>query len=194
MQPVAAADHDDRGVFYWARAMGAARGGNVAQAQSDIQQLESNRAALVKEKKKGQAEATEQYLKVAQAWLDHAKGKHDQATASLRAIADEEDSTGERSDIGIPVREMLADMLMEMKRPELALTEYVRELKFYPNRFNGLYGAAQASEALGKTDQAAGYYAQLVKNCEGSGSERPELSLAKGRRGTDSSQHSAVSN
>jgi tetratricopeptide (TPR) repeat protein len=185
MQPVAAADHEDKGVFYWARAMGAARGGNVAQAQADIQQLDSNRAALLKEKKKGQAEATEQYLKVAQAWLDHAKGKDDQAAASLRAIADEEDATGERSDIGIPVREMLAEMLMEMKRPEQALAEYEADLKFYPNRFNGLYGAAQASEALGKTEQAAGYYAQLVKNCEGSGSDRPELSLARGRQSTE---------
>jgi hypothetical protein len=194
MQPVAAADHEDRGVFYWARAMGAARGGNVAQAQLDIQQLESNGAALVKEKKKGQAEVTEKYGKIAQAWLDHANGKHDQATAALRAIADEEDSTGERTDIGIPVREMLADMLLEMKRPEQALAEYETELKFYPNRFNGLYGAAKSAEALGKSDVAGRYYAQLVKVCDGSGSERPELSLAKSRQRVVAAGDSAISN
>jgi tetratricopeptide repeat protein len=179
MEPVPSADHEDRGVFYFARAIGAARSGNLAQAQSDVQQLESNRAALVKEKKNGQADTTDQYRKIAQAWLDHANGKDDQGLAVLRAIADTEDSTGERSDLGIPVREMVADMLLEMKRPEQALAEYEAELKLYPNRFNGLYGAGQAAEATGKTESAGRYYAQLVKICDGSGSERPELALAK---------------
>jgi hypothetical protein len=99
----------------------------------------------------------------------------------LRGVALREESTGERTDVGIPAREMLADMLMEMKRPEQALTEYETELKFYPNRFNGLYGAGRAADGAGK-DIAGRYYAQLVKVCDGSGSERPELSLAKSRQ------------
>src|ERR1700719_3444101 len=76
-------------------------------------------------------------------------------------------------------REMIADMLLEAKRPQQSLAEYQTDLKLYPNRFDGLYGAARAAEAAGRQDQATHYYAQLVKNCEGSSSERPELSRAK---------------
>ena len=74
---------------------------------------------------------------------------------------------------------MLADLLLETRHPEQALTEYETDLKFNPNRFNGLYGAASAAETAGKSEKASSYYAQLVKICTGSNSERPELGKAK---------------
>ena len=74
---------------------------------------------------------------------------------------------------------MLADMLLEAKRPQQALVEYQTDLKLSPNRFNALYGAARAEEAIGKQSDANQYYAQLLKNCEGGSSTRPELSHAK---------------
>jgi hypothetical protein len=52
-------------------------------------------------------------------------------------------------------------------------------LKFNPKRFNGLYGAACAAEMAGQASQATEYYALLVKTCEGSSSQRPELAKAK---------------
>ena len=70
-------------------------------------------------------------------------------------------------------------MLLEMNRPEQALAEYEKDLKFNPNRFNGLYGAAHAAEMAGKTQDASTYYAQLVKTCDGSSSDRPELAHAR---------------
>ena len=79
----------------------------------------------------------------------------------------------------MPAREMLADMLLEMKRPEQALTEYKGDLKFNPKRFDGLYGAAQAAELSGQATQATEYYAVLVKTCAGSTSDRPELAKAR---------------
>jgi tetratricopeptide (TPR) repeat protein len=79
----------------------------------------------------------------------------------------------------MPAREMLADLLLELKRPGDALAEYRGDLKFNPKRFNGLYGAARAAEMAGQTLQAAEYYALLIKTCEGSSSERPELKKAK---------------
>ena len=101
------------------------------------------------------------------------------ALAALRAIAEKQESSGDESDGGIPAREMLGDMLLEMKRPEQALAEYKTGLKFFPNRFNSLYGAAQAAEMAGQASEATEYYAVLVKTCEGSSSERPELAKAK---------------
>ena len=70
---------------------------------------------------------------------------------------------------------MIADMLLEAKRPQQALAEYQTDLKLNPNRFDGLYGAARAAEAAGKQNDATEYYALLLKVCDGSNSTRPEL-------------------
>ena len=116
--------------------------------------------------------------KEAQAWVDHAEGKSEEAIRALRASAEKEESTGEQS-LAIPAREMLADLLLEIHRPDQALGEYEADLKFNPNRFNGLYGAAHAAELAGKTEQANTYYAQVLNVCDGSTSDRPELSRVK---------------
>ena len=96
----------------------------------------------------------------------------------MRPIADKEDSLGEEPE-GIPAREMIADMLLEAKRPQQALAEYQTDLKLNPNRFDALYGAARAAEAAGKPSDATEYYALLLKVCDGSSSTRPELSRAR---------------
>ena len=96
----------------------------------------------------------------------------------MRPIADKEDSLGEEPE-GIPAREMIADMLLEAKRPQQALAEYQTDLKLNPNRFDGLYGAARAAEAAGKQNDATEYYALLLKVCDGSNSTRPELTRAR---------------
>ena len=48
----------------------------------------------------------------------------------------------------MPAREMLADLLLEIKKPREALAEYKGDLKFNPKRFDGVYGAAQAAEMV----------------------------------------------
>jgi tetratricopeptide (TPR) repeat protein len=179
LMPVADAKGGDGSITYWARAIGAARSGNVAQARSDIEHMDAIHKSLVEKKKKGFADAVEQDRKEAAAWLDHAEGRNDDAIAALRAIAEKQESSGDESDGEIPAREMLADMLLEMNLPEQALAEYKAGLKFFPNRFNSLYGAAQAAELTGQASQASEYYAVLVKNCEGASSVRPELAKAK---------------
>jgi len=50
-------------------------------------------------------------------------------------------------------------------------------------RFNALYGAATAAAALGKSDLAHEYYAQIVKNCADSKSDRAELKHAREEAG-----------
>ena len=178
LSPVPQAQTGMNAVVYWARAIGASRSGNTAQAAKDIEEMESIRKALVSEKKKGFADEVDQERKEAQAWLDFAQGRGDSAVEALRAIADQEEAEGGETG-AFPARELLADMLLEMKRPEQALAEYEADLKFNPNRFNGLYGAAHAAEMAGKTEQANTYYAQLLKGCNGSSSDRPELAHAR---------------
>jgi tetratricopeptide (TPR) repeat protein len=132
----------------------------------------------VSEKKNDFAEATENDLKQAEAWLAFAEGKYDDAVETLRPMADKEDALGDEPE-GIPTREMIAEILLEAKRPQQALAEYQTDLKLNPNRFNSLYGAARAAEEAGKQSDANEYYALLLKTCEGGSSTRRELSRAK---------------
>src|ERR1700691_2139622 len=163
---------------YWAKAIGAAHLGKADDVRKDLAAIERIHQRLVDTKKKDFAEAAESDLKQAQAWLAFAEGKYDDAVEALRPIADKEDSLGDEPQ-GIPTREMIADMLLEAKRPQQALAEYQTDLKLNPNRVNGLSGAARAAEQAGKSSDATEYYALLLKVCEGSNSSRPELSRAR---------------
>ncbi|MGZ4835547.1 MAG: hypothetical protein ACXVZZ_07915, partial [Terriglobales bacterium] len=178
LTPAANGDSTDKSITYWARAIGAARAGNVSEAHKDIAELETIRQEMLKKKKATYAQYVENAQKEAAAWVAHAEGKDEEAIKALRALAEGEESTGDEPE-GIPAREMLADLLLETKHPEQAFTEYETDLKFNPNRFNGLYGAASAAEMAGKNEKAATYYTQLVKICAGSNSDRPELGKAK---------------
>jgi tetratricopeptide (TPR) repeat protein len=167
-------------ITYCARAIGAARSGNAEQARKEIAQLEAIQEKLEPTKKKdqGEYEGITDELIVAKAWLAHAEGRHDEAVRLLRSIADKEEGEAESSQ-GVPAHEMIGDMLLEANRPGEALAEYQAALKSDPGRFNSLYGAAHAAELAGKHDKANEYYSALVKNCEGSKSERSELQHAR---------------
>jgi tetratricopeptide (TPR) repeat protein len=178
LAPVPGAETGDNSITYWARAIGAARTGNLPDARKDVAEIETIHSALVKEKKSGFADAVEQDRQEAAAWVAYAEGNKDEAIKALRAVAQKEEAEGDEP-LAIPAREMLADMLMDMNRPEQALAEYEADLKFNPNRFNGLYGAARAAEVAGKSEKSNTYYSRLVKVCDGSNSARPELSRAK---------------
>ncbi len=178
LTPVSGAEPADHAITYWARAIGAIRSGNLEQARKDIQELQSTQKTLADQKKTYLADQVGDGAKEAQAWMDYAEGKGDAALAALRGFAEKEEAEGDEPG-ALPAREMLADMLLDMKRPEQALAEYEMDLKFNPNRFNGLFGAAHAAEMAGKTQQANTYYAQLVQACAGSNSDRPELAHAK---------------
>jgi len=179
LTPVKNASEGDPAITYSARAIGAAHIANLKQAHQDVDQINKIHGKLLADKKKSPADAVEQDRQIALAWIAHAEGKDKKAIKTLRAMAEKEEATGDRTDEGIPIREMLADLLLESKHAEQALAEYETDLKFNPNRFNGLYGAARAAEAAGQSQKAYEYYAQLLQVCGGSASERPELARAK---------------
>ena len=90
------------------------------------------------------------------AWLALADGKTEEALASMREAADREDRT-EKAAISpgplAPARELLAEMLLQLKRPKEALAEFEKTMAKEPNRFRGVAGAMAAAEQLG--DRAA---------------------------------------
>lgn len=162
------------------RAIGAARTGDTAEAESAVRQLTQSVAERQAEARKAGYPPTKEKatdLAEAEAWLAFAKGKTDEAVAELRAAADRDDKNGGEA-VAMPAREMLADMLMEAKRPSEALTEYKLALQHAPNRFDGLLGAARALQAAGSVQEAQSYYAKLEQVCT-DGADRPELSEAK---------------
>ncbi len=164
---------------YWARAIGAARSGDVNGAREDAQKLaEILKAQAAHQKELGnQVPAQRVEEREVDGWLAYAEGKSDEAVADLRGVAEFEESDRE-DPVCVPAREMLADLLLELKRPKESLAEYQAVLKDYPNRFDALYGAARASEATANSQQARDFYAQIVK-ISSPGADRPELRAAR---------------
>ena len=78
-----------------------------------------------------------------------------------------------------PMRELLAELLLEMGQAGAALREYEASLKETPNRYRGLYGAARAAEAAGDRPKARDYFARFVALSTNADTVRPELARAK---------------
>jgi hypothetical protein len=178
LEPVSGAAPGIQAVAWWAHAVAAGHLRDAAAAQNALQHYEERLEAFKKTPKGYLAAGLKDEHDEVKAWAAFAQGKADEAVTLMRAAADDQDKIG-KGESELPAREMLADMLLELKRPQDALKEYEVSLKTDPNRFNGLYGAAQAAEAIQQKDKASGYYAQLLKNCEGSHSDRSELVRAR---------------
>ena len=176
-EPKVSADKLD--TVRWAKSIGAARSGDVAAAQANVKALADSVAAREAQARKDgypppKEKATD--LREAEAWLAYAKGQTEQALDELRAAAAYEERNGGESTF-MPAREMLADMLADLKRSSDALLEYQTVLKNAPNRFDALLGGARAAQASGNATTAQTFYAQLAESCPAG--DRPELLEAK---------------
>ncbi len=169
-------------VTQYARALGAARSGAVDKAEDAVAKLTELADTLARGKQEYWAKQVYIQRQTAAAWLSWAKGKHEAALSLMRAAVELEDSTYKSPVMPayiLPARELLADLLLELNQPEQALTEYEASLRAVPNRFNGLYGAAQAAQQVGNTEKAKWYYTELLRVCDQADSLRPELEHAK---------------
>jgi tetratricopeptide (TPR) repeat protein len=178
LQPIAGAPSDVQLVTYWGRAVAAGHLHDAAAAQDALRHYDELLEATRKGPRPYIADGLKDEHQLVQAWAAYAAGNSDDAVRQLRAVADDQDKVG-KAETELPAREMLADMLLDLKRPQEALTEYEISLRTDPNRFNGLYGAAQAATQVQQKEKASTYYNQLLKNCEGIRSDRPELAQAK---------------
>jgi tetratricopeptide (TPR) repeat protein len=62
----------------------------------------------------------------------------------------------------LPARELMADLLMEVGRPQEAFQEYEAALRTAPHRFHAVRGAARAAQAAGKHEAATQYWRELM--------------------------------
>jgi Tfp pilus assembly protein PilF len=177
LQPIAGATPQSKSMTYWTHAVAAGHLKDAPAAKAAADQVQG----LIEQVKKGPKAYMAPYMESgrdeALAWQRHAEGNDAEATRLLRAVADKQDKVG-KGETDLPAREMLAEILLDGGYSAEAFTEYETSLKTDPNRLNGLYGAARAAEAAGKQEKAKEYYAQIVKNCEGNESDRPELAKA----------------
>jgi len=163
---------------YWAHAIAAGHLHDAAAGAEALKGFDELVEATRKGPKPYQVDYLKEQRRVLQAWSLYAAGKTDEASKLLAEHADRQDKIG-KGETSIPSRELLADMLLEAGRPQEALAQYEIALKTDPNRFNGLFGAAQAATQLRQKGKAAAYIAQLLKNCDGIRSDRPELTEAR---------------
>lgn len=178
LQPLGTPFPAAEAITHFARAMGAARSGDAAAAQADIEKLTGLREGLEKAKQSYWAEQVEVQILGAQAWLAQGQGNKDEALKFMRAAADLEDGSAKHVAMEnrlYPMRELLGDMLREQGQPEAALTEYEVSMKNAPNRLRAYYGASKAAEAAGETKKAVAYFGQLARLTRTADGDRAEL-------------------
>jgi tetratricopeptide (TPR) repeat protein len=182
LQPRATRFPYTEAMTYFARALGAARSGDPVAAEKDVGELARIVAALKAAKDDYWATEVEVQRLGAAAWIAYAKGNQEEAVTLMRSAADLEDKS-EKSAVTpgriIPGRELLGDMLLEMKRPAEALQAFETSEQHDPNRFRGLYGAGKAAAMAGDQAKAKSYYEKLVVLVQNADTERPELKEAK---------------
>jgi hypothetical protein len=165
----------------YAHALGQARTGNLAGAETEIGRLQSL-AAELKGKDAYWANQVEVQRLSAVGILTHVRGDDKQAVASLRAAADL-DATMDKHPATpssvLPARELLADLLLELNQPAAALVEYRAMLRTDPNRFRSLLGEARAAKQTGDSATAHDAYGKLVALSKPVGPARPELAEAR---------------
>lgn len=173
-------------ITWFARAVGAARSKDAllaAEAPKAVEQLNRLSERLATSGEAYWAEQVAIQRLGASAWLALAQGKSADALSLMREAAAREDKT-EKSAVTpgplAPAREMLGEMLLELKQPREALDEFKKTMAKEPGRFRALAGAAAAATALKDTAAARGYDEQLVKMCERADTPgRAELAAAR---------------
>jgi len=177
--PIPRVPRDSQTSTYRVRAIGAARSGDAAAARENLRKFVEISAEEERKSSHHGDRASDKSVRQleAEAWVAFAEGKADEAVKTLRSAADRQDAAGVDS-LAMPAREMLADMLAELKRPSEALAEYQGALKNSPNRFDSLYGVAHAAQMAGDSAAANGYYTKLME-ISAPAADRAELAEAK---------------
>src|SRR5262249_45055480 len=179
---------DAEAVLVVARALGAARNGDIEGARKDLDRLQELRANLIKANSEGTwqeywVSQIENNRQMVTAWIAYTQGRRDEALQMLRAAANREDST--EWDPVMPgrvisARQLLGEMLLDANYPRQALQEFEAALRVEPGRFLSFYGTARAAELSGDQAKAEGFYARLVgQTASADVEQRPALKIAR---------------
>ena len=182
LQPLGSTYPFVEAITYFARSVGEARSGDLAAARKDAEQLESLHKALLSANNTYWATEVEIQQLAAAGWIALGEGKSEEAVKFMRAAADLEDRNEKHIVTPgriVPARELLGEMLLELKQPAAALKEFEASQQREPNRFRNYLGSALAAEMAGDRAKAAGYYQKLLVLAKDADTTRPELVSAK---------------
>ena len=168
-------------VPYFARALGAARSGQLIKAHQEIEKLTAFQK-MAQKASEYWAKQVEILRLTAMAWIRYEEGDKNEALMVMQKAAQLESST-EKHPVPpgkiLPAREVLGDMLLDMGRYAEAINEYEIALKRGPNRFNSLYGAGMAAELGGDEKKANSYYLKIIDITDGVDTDREKVKHAK---------------
>ena len=165
----------------FARALGAARAGQIENARGALAQLKELTASMTDPRVQYFGRQAEMQIRAVEGWLAAAEGRVEEGEKLLREAADADDALGKHPVSPgslLPAREMLADFLLERGRPREALVEYQSCLELNPRRLNSVYGAGRSAEATDQADLARRYYVELSKMAAAEAT-RPEVVHAR---------------
>ncbi len=136
-------------IAVWARGLGLSRSGRSREAQVEVERLRQIELQLRTSGNDYWATQVGISVREILAWSAQADGKPEQAVASMRKAAEEEDAT-EKLPITpgpiIPAREQLGYLLLEQNHPGQAFKEFETALANAPGRRGALQGAAHAAQ------------------------------------------------
>jgi tetratricopeptide (TPR) repeat protein len=169
-------------LVHYARAIGAARAGDVAAARRSAGEIAAIRRDLPATRDYDWSGSIGAHWEAATALIAWAEGKKDEGVQILRMAAGHEDAVDKHPVTPgalIPVREMLADLLLENGAAADALKEYEAVLKTAPRRFNATTAAAKAADKSGDRTKARAYAIELREIAKSAETSRPELEWAR---------------
>lgn len=169
-------------VTHFARALGAARTGELAQARTELEELGRIRAELETQDQPYWARIVEIKQQAAAAWLTLATGDTTGAVLQARRAARLEGMTDKHPVTPgevLPARELYADLLLAVGRPAEARRAYEAVLEREPNRARGVFGAARAAEQAGDLAAARQHYQAYLELLAPGDGTRPELEIAR---------------
>jgi hypothetical protein len=169
-------------LVYYARAIGAARAGDVSAARRSAAEISAIRKAVPATGDYDWAGSIGALEEGAAALITFAEGKKDEGLRQLRVAADHEDAVDKHPVTPgslLPLREILADLLFEQGAARDALKEYRAVLKVAPRRFNATAGAAKSAAKAGDASEARAYAQQLLEIAKDADSPRLELTWAR---------------
>ncbi len=169
-------------LVYYAKAVGAARAGDVQEARRAAERISSIRESLPATRDYDWSGAIGAQLETARALVVYAEGWKEEGLRLLRMAAGLEDAVDKHPVTPgalLPAREILADLLLEGGAAADALREYESVLQTAPRRFNATAGAARAAENAGKAAEARAFARQLLDIARESDTPRPDLVWAR---------------
>jgi hypothetical protein len=134
-------------ISLWAAALGAAHTENLQAARQDVEQARRLADDLRKTGEEYWADQVTIQAQEAAAWLAFAEHRISDAVRMLELAANHEDDAEKHAVTPgtiLPARELLGDLLMELRQPKAALTEYKKVLAAAPGRRNAAKRATEA--------------------------------------------------